>query len=157
MKETRKFRAKKKVSAIRKSSGVIIPGESKKLEQENQDPSLPVVSPRDIRKDLRQPAIWEIRAGATLMEKVTLRGGRTVDHPGDAIWSTHVHRGNKFILVLESKWHEIEKNWSRIFKITLLRTHPMPGPSNHYICTNAFKSQHNFKVLFTSFYKQKIE
>lgn len=157
MKETRKFRAKKKVSAIRKSSEVIIAGESKKLEQENQDPSLPVVSPRDIRKDLRQPAIWEIRAGATLMEKVTLRGGRTVDHPGDAIWSTHVHRGNKFILVLESKWHEIEKNWSRIFKITLLRTHPMPGPSNHYICTNAFKSQHNFKVLFTSFYKQKIE
>lgn len=57
MKETRKFRAKKKVSAIRKSSGVIIAGESKKLEQENQDPSLPVVSPRDIRKDLRQPAI----------------------------------------------------------------------------------------------------
>lgn len=157
MKETRKFRAKKKgISHKEKQRGYNTWWEQE-IRARKQDPSLPVVSPRDIRKDLRQPAIWEIRAGATLMEKVTLRGGRTVDHPGDAIWSTHVHRGNKFILVLESKWHEIEKNWSRIFKITLLRTHPMPGPSNHYICTNAFKSQHNFKVLFTSFYKQKIE
>lgn len=100
---------KEKTANIRRrSSGAVILGGSKKLQQENLQALLPLVSPRHVRENLWEPVILGSRAGAVLIGKVTRGGRRISGHPSDRyLEHTCTHKTYIYISTPVQKLHKV--------------------------------------------------